>query len=235
MPIDIEAFEDAGTVAGQSTSERIIRFLANHPAKAYTRREIADAIDADPETVGTNLTRLKRRDLVRHREPYWAFTEDLDHARAVLESRYGEGILTSIVEPEPAPDSATQGRTAPSTSDAATTRPAEAAGRHRMAASAFAERVEETLIDEVDALYLFGSVAKQSATDTSDVDVLAVIADGADYEAVDDQLLDLAYDVQLERGVRVEVHAVRSEAFADRKTGDDPFVRAAVEEGDRLV
>lgn len=235
MPIDIEAFEDAEAADAQSTSERIIGFLASHPNKAYRRREIADAIDAEPETVGTNLTRLKRRGLVRHREPYWAFTEDFKHARGVLESRYGEGVLTSIMDSEPVSGSPTAGRTDPPASGASSTGPARADSRHREAAGAFAERVEESLTDEVEALYLFGSVADASATDTSDVDVLAVIANDADYEEVDDRLLYLAYDVQLEHGVRVEVHAVRAEGFADRKAGDDPFVRAVVQEGHQLV
>jgi len=42
--------------------------------------DLADAIEAVPETVGTNLNRLKSRGLVRHQAPYWAFTDDRAHA-----------------------------------------------------------------------------------------------------------------------------------------------------------
>ena len=45
------------------TGERIIRFLAANSDKAFTRSEIAAAIDGDTNTVGTNLSRLKERSL----------------------------------------------------------------------------------------------------------------------------------------------------------------------------
>jgi predicted nucleotidyltransferase len=103
---------------------------------------------------------------------------------------------------------------------------------HRKAAAAFIERVRDSLDDAIEALYLFGSVARDSETAGSDVDVLAVIADDANFAAVDDQLLDLAYDVQLEYAVRVEVHAIQASEFAARKDRGEPFVRTVVEEGE---
>lgn len=108
-----------------------------------------------------------------------------------------------------------------------------AAGRlpHREAATAFFEQVHARLDEAIDALYLFGSVAHERETEDSDVDVLAVIADDAEYAAVDDQLLDIAYDVQLEYGVRVEVHSLRASEFESRREEGDPFVRTVVEQG----
>lgn len=210
MPIDIDRFENAENLRNPPTSERIIRFLVAHDDQAYTRREIADAIGANPETVGTNLTRLKERGLVRHREPYWTLTDDRERAIDVLRARY-----------EPNSTSLSSGET--------TTRP------RREAAKTFFERVRDRLDDAVNGLYLFGSVARDTATADSDVDVLAVVADDADYATVDDQLLDIAYDVQLEYGVRVEVHSIRASEFAARRERGEPFVRTVVEEDESGV
>ena len=90
MPIDIEQFEDEPTLDEPTTSERIVRFLLEHADQAFTRSEIADALDVNPETVGTNLTRLKARELVRHREPYWAFTDDHDWSESPCSLRPNE-------------------------------------------------------------------------------------------------------------------------------------------------
>jgi len=55
MPINNECFEDPADLKAPPTSERVIRFLIDHDDRAYTRGEIAEANDANPETVGTNL------------------------------------------------------------------------------------------------------------------------------------------------------------------------------------
>lgn len=219
MPVDIDRFERGTAGRDPTTSERVLRFLAAHDAEAFTRREIAEAVDRDPETVGTNLTRLKDRGLVRHRAPYWAFTDDREHARTVLEARYDDEFVASVVravEPdEPVDDDH-----------------GEATAVHRRAARDFFDRVRRRLGDAVEALYLFGSVAREAETAASDVDVLAVVADDADYAAVDDVLLELAYAVQLEYGVRVEVHSIRAGEFATRRERGDPFVRSVLAEAE---
>lgn len=215
MPIDIDRFE-YGMDSHAPTSQRIVRFLATNDDRAFRRVEIADAIDADPETVGTNLTRLKERGLVRHREPYWAFTDDREPAVETVRTRYGEEFVEETLD-EPTGDQSPAGH-----------------GEHRAAATDFFDRVESEL-DVVKALYLFGSVPAGNATTDSDVDVLAVVSEDADYADADDRLLDLAYDVQLEYDVRIEVHSMTADEFATRKARDDPFVRAVIEEGERLV
>jgi hypothetical protein len=50
VPIDIERFEDTEELGEWTASERIIRFLTTHDDQAFTRSELADVIDADPET-----------------------------------------------------------------------------------------------------------------------------------------------------------------------------------------
>lgn len=221
MPVDVDWFEAAETE--RTTSERIIRFLASHDAQAYTRREIADAIDGDPETVGTNLTRLKRRGLVRHRQPYWAFTDDRERAREALSDRYDEATLAVLLDE--AGESA-DGDVGPASRKKQRERP------HRTAAAAYFRRVEDELGDEVSALYVFGSVARAEETTASDVDVLAVVSEEADFATVDDRLLELAFDVQLEHEVPIEVHAIRAGEFDDRRERGDPFVRSVLVEGE---
>lgn len=200
MPIDIDEFEDRDD-RERTTSERVVHFLGAQRDRAFTRREIADAIDVPPETVGTNLTRLKRRGLVRHREPYWAIADDADRA---IEGSDQDAELGDV--------------------------DGEEAGPHERAAVAFFERVREE-VPEVDELYLFGSVARGRASPDSDVDVLAVVSDEANFADVDDRLLGLAYDVQVDHDVPVEVHSVRAEEFEARKRRGEPFVRTVVEEG----
>lgn len=217
MPIGIDRFEDDDALDESTTSERIVRFLLENADRAYTRGEIATEIDSKPETVGTNLSRLKDHGLVRHREPYWALTDDRERAIDTLDARDGDGSRTVRVEGD-------RNGTPPASN-----------GPHREAATAFFERARDRLEDAVEALYLFGSIARDAETATSDVDILAVVANDADFAAVDDRLLDLAYAVQLEYEVPVEVHAVRASEFATRKEDGDPFVRTVLEEGERRV
>jgi len=114
-----------------------------------------------------------------------------------------------------------------------TDRPDRLDGDHRAAAAVFAERAREQL-GSVVSVHLFGSVAAGHQRPSSDVDLLVVVADDADYDAVDDRLLGISYDVRLEYGVPVEVHSLREADFAARRERGDPFVRTVLEEGERV-
>lgn len=85
MPISIDAFEGDESLKEPSIGERIIAFLAANDDKAFKRGEIATAINAEPNAVGSALTRLKDRDLVRHREQYWAITDDRERLRVAYD------------------------------------------------------------------------------------------------------------------------------------------------------
>lgn len=85
MPISIDAFEGDESLEEPSIGERVVAFLAANDDKAFTRGEIAEAIDAEPNAVGSALTRLKDRDLVRHRERYWAITDDRERLRVAYD------------------------------------------------------------------------------------------------------------------------------------------------------
>jgi Mn-dependent DtxR family transcriptional regulator len=52
--------------------------LLSNSDQAFTRAEIASAIEEAPNTVGTALSRLKDRELVRHKGDYWAITDDTE-------------------------------------------------------------------------------------------------------------------------------------------------------------
>lgn len=87
MPVSIDAFESDDSLDEPSIGERVVAHLAGNSDKAFKRGEIAAAIDADPNAVGSSLTRLKRRDLVRHREQYWAITDDRERLRGAYDLR----------------------------------------------------------------------------------------------------------------------------------------------------
>jgi predicted nucleotidyltransferase/DNA-binding transcriptional ArsR family regulator len=225
MPIDIEQFEDEAGLDDPTTSERIIRFLLSHTDEAYTRSEIADTIGVAPETVGTNLTRLKARGLVRHREPYWAFTDDHERARAALHNR-GDDDLTDLLSESDREDSLESDRNSKDTSTSSVS-----SMPHREAASAFVDRARDQLSGAIEEVYIFGSVARRAETAMSDVDILVVIANEADFQAIDDRLLEIAFDIQLEYDVAIEVHSLQASEFETRRTRGEPFVRTILEEG----
>lgn len=73
MPIDIERFERESEFGGGEThAERVLAFLAENDDRAFQRGEIAEATGIDPNAVSSVLYRLKERELVRHKRPYWA-------------------------------------------------------------------------------------------------------------------------------------------------------------------
>ena len=100
MPISIDRFEHDEELRERTTSERVVRFLLAHDDQAFTRGELADALDADPNTVGTNLSRLKERKLVRHREPYWAITDDRERVVSAFETRTENAYLDEVLGEE---------------------------------------------------------------------------------------------------------------------------------------
>ncbi len=85
MPVRIEKFETGELPNSPSVPERVLTYLYTNRDQAFTRSEISTGIDEDPNTVGTALSRLKQRDLVRHKGKYWAITEDLDRVRDAYE------------------------------------------------------------------------------------------------------------------------------------------------------
>lgn len=80
MPISIDEFESHDSEKRDTNAERVVRFLARNRDRAYKAIEIAKATDVPENSIHPVLNRLEQRDLVRHREPYWAIG-DLQNVR----------------------------------------------------------------------------------------------------------------------------------------------------------
>lgn len=100
MPISIDAFENDESLEEPSIGERVVAFLATNDDKAFKRGEIAEAIDAEANAVGSALTRLNNRGLVRHREQYWAITDDRERLRTAYDLHV---LLDELAAGEDAP------------------------------------------------------------------------------------------------------------------------------------
>ena len=98
MPISRDWFEDIGDGEEGPTqgtnAAAILAFLRDHPDKAFTQSEIADATEVKTGSVGPTLVRLRERGRVDHRGTYWRVSDHdqrLDatarHASAVLAER----------------------------------------------------------------------------------------------------------------------------------------------------
>ncbi|MFP8952799.1 TrmB family transcriptional regulator [Natrialbaceae archaeon A-arb3/5] len=74
MPIDIEAFNegDPEELNELTNAERVIRFLFENRDQAFTPSEIAARTSVKRNSIGTVLSRLEEKSLVRHKGDYWA-------------------------------------------------------------------------------------------------------------------------------------------------------------------
>lgn len=101
---------------------------------------------------------------------------------------------------------------------------------HERAAEVFSRRVRERHSGAVDMVMLFGSAARGEARGKdSDVDLLVIVCDGD--EDVEDDVRDLAYDLELEYGVPFSL-VVKTESEYERQRSR-PFLRTV--EGDANV
>lgn len=71
-------------------------------------------------------------------------------------------------------------------------------GVHQLACEAFVERAQEDLGDALVELRLFGSVARGDATDSSDLDIFAIVRDESDTQL----LQDMAFEVEIDTAFR---------------------------------
>lgn len=95
MPISADHFEniddDADTPTPGTNAAAILSFLAQHPDKAFTQSEIAEATDVKPGSVGPTLVRLRERGRVDHRGTYWRIS---DHDRS-LDAAVGQATAVA--------------------------------------------------------------------------------------------------------------------------------------------
>lgn len=80
MPINIDRLDEEPTevldLQEGTHPYRILRFLAENSEQAFTQTEIHEATGIKRGSVGSALSRLEDRGLVRHRGRYWGIAED---------------------------------------------------------------------------------------------------------------------------------------------------------------
>ena len=79
MPISKDRFEKIGEngdgpTPGTNAAE-ILDFLRDHPDKAFTQSEIADATEVKAGSVGPTLVRLRERGRIDHHDKYWRVSD----------------------------------------------------------------------------------------------------------------------------------------------------------------
>lgn len=98
MPIDIDHLdgEPTGVLDLQAGKQpaRILRFLMANDDKAFTQTEIHEATGIKRGSVGSALSRLEERGLVRHRGRYWGIAEDDRLASYAAQTRAGSVSTT---------------------------------------------------------------------------------------------------------------------------------------------
>jgi hypothetical protein len=101
---------------------------------------------------------------------------------------------------------------------------------YKKAAAEFAQRVTSALGDQVDAMVLYGSVARGEAKRYSDIDILVVSAHhDATRERVSEICEELTYEHNYTFFISI-VHLSREELRWHTEVGS-PFVRNVVDEG----
>lgn len=99
MPISIDEFESHDPAPSETNAERVVRFLAENRDKAYKAIEIAEATTVDENSIHPVLNRLEERELVRHREPYWAIG-DLEAVQDAMRFSSTAAFLDESLGPE---------------------------------------------------------------------------------------------------------------------------------------
>ncbi|ELY91769.1 hypothetical protein C483_09529 [Natrialba hulunbeirensis JCM 10989] len=73
VPISIDEFDHHESPDRRETNaQRVLRFLIENRNKAFRAAEIAEETDVNVNSIQPVLNRLRSRELVRHKEPYWA-------------------------------------------------------------------------------------------------------------------------------------------------------------------
>jgi predicted nucleotidyltransferase len=104
--------------------------------------------------------------------------------------------------------------------------------RHRQRAfEAFAQAALDARGEHIHDIILYGSVAREEATEQSDVDVLVVLDQDPPTELTKrpNILTDIAGDVGLEYNVNISLYIPTSELFVSRQ--DWPFLRNVIQDG----
>jgi predicted nucleotidyltransferase len=90
--------------------------------------------------------------------------------------------------------------------------------------------VREGLPENVIDMRLFGSEARGDATPESDLDVLIVVQPDEDRVALEDRLIDIAFDVNLEYNVYISPRVVTPAILSHPIWSETPFIKNVTRE-----
>lgn len=110
MSIDIDRFDESSPeeLAELSNPEQVLSFLYENRDRAWKAKEIARRTAVNENSIHPVLSRLEERELVRHKGPYWAITDDTDRLRRAADTHrvtqlfdhlYGEEDRETWVDP----------------------------------------------------------------------------------------------------------------------------------------
>lgn len=100
---------------------------------------------------------------------------------------------------------------------------------HEQAFEAFCDRLTDECGEEIDRIFLYGSIARGEAHEHSDVDVLIVVSDESVREIVRDHASSIAFDVMIEYDVCISKHIKTIQAFEQQK--DSGYLATVQREG----
>jgi predicted nucleotidyltransferase len=103
------------------------------------------------------------------------------------------------------------------------------APHHAAALQAFASAVRDLLGSRLFALKLFGSQVRGEAAPDSDIDVLVAVEEAI--PALENAILDLAFQVNLAHDVYISPRVIARRVFEDPVWGCTPFIRILQAEG----
>jgi len=93
----------------------------------------------------------------------------------------------------------------------------------------FASAVRDHLGPRLIALKLFGSRVRGDAAPESDLDVLVAVEEAS--SALENEILDLAFQVNLAHDVYISPRVIARQVFEDPVWGSIPFIRTIEAEG----
>jgi predicted nucleotidyltransferase len=95
----------------------------------------------------------------------------------------------------------------------------------RVALNEFVKRLRLALSGNVVDVRLFGSEARGEATSESDIDVLVVVEPESERAALEDRVIDIAFDVNLEFGVYVSPRVITPGILNHPVWRETPFIK----------
>jgi predicted nucleotidyltransferase len=101
--------------------------------------------------------------------------------------------------------------------------------KDRLAIEEFRDRVQEVLGKRALAIKLFGSKARGEDVPESDIDILVVVTEMT--PGLKDQVIDVAFDVNLSHDVYISPRVVPLHVFQDPLWRATPFIQNVEEEG----